>query len=138
MFLQKCHQHGLTGSAVCPVVPQFWNPWNCLCPMQGQLLVSSHQGHPHSSLLPAPGHRHPTQLLCKCAVNPACPKCTKFQHSSSLTLQSICDCMCPTCSETECRSGVAWPRLIASQRLFCPSFPRLQLHNSLALACLTA
>lgn len=106
--------------------------------MQGQVPVSSHKGHPHSPLPPAPGRKHPIQLLCKCAVNSACPKCTRLQHSSSSSLQSVCDCSCPTCGESVCRPGVAWPRLIASQGCSCPFFPGLQLHNSLALACLTA
>lgn len=78
----------------------------------------------------APGHGHPIQLLCKCAVSPTCPKCTRFQHSSSSTLQSICDCTCPTCSESVSRSGVVWPWLIAFQR----TAPALSSH---ACSCIT-
>lgn len=103
-----------------------------VCPVWGQVLDSSHKGHPHSPLLPAPEHGHPIQLLCKCAVNPSCPKCARFQHLSSSTLQSIFDCTYPTCSGSVCRPGVVWPWLIASQR----TAPALSSHACSCIALL--
>lgn len=61
---QKCNGLSFGQQQVC-----FGAGWNCLCPSQEQLLVSSHRGHPYSPSAP-PSCKH-------CHVNPTeCSSCT--------------------------------------------------------------